>query len=174
MDEKQFAEFARILTRAIQAGATIYLCGNGGSAANASHITNDLVKLVFDRTEYPVNAVCLSDNIPLMTALSNDESYANIFSGQLGRRSGSEEDVLLVLTGSGNSLNISEAVHTANILHQMTTLALTGMGGGHIAGRVDEAIVVESDSMQIIEDVHLAIGHMLVLEVIKSLKGEPV
>lgn len=170
VDENAVSEFASILSNTIRGGFTIFICGNGGSAANAAHIKNDFVKLVFDRTGYPVNCICLNDNVSLMTAITNDEDYKYVFSGQLGRMSVSENNVLLVLTGSGNSCNVVDAAQQAGKYRQMCTLALTGMDGGHIVDCVDHAIIVESDSMQIIEDIHLAIGHMLTLAIIDNLK----
>jgi D-sedoheptulose 7-phosphate isomerase len=173
VDINEIILFADVLTNTIQNGGTIYLCGNGGSAATASHIKNDLVKLVFDRTNYPVNCVCLNDNVPLLTALGNDIKYEAIFSEQLMRLSpDSRTDVLLVLSGSGNSDNITRAVTTARVFHEMQALALTGMGGGKVIELANKTIVVASDCMQVIEDVHLSIGHMLVKAVIHQLTGE--
>jgi len=172
VDENAVTEFGRKLTEAIRTGNTIFLCGNGGSAVNAVHIKNDLVKLVYDETGLPVNCVCLNDSVLLMTALSNDERYENVFSGQLEKMCASFGDVLLVLTGSGNSQNVLEAARVAGETYSMTTLALTGMGGGKVIDLVDQTIVVDSDCMQVIEDIHRAIGHMLVHEVIDNLNGE--
>jgi D-sedoheptulose 7-phosphate isomerase len=133
----------------------VYICGNGGSSSTASHIVNDLKKMC------NIDACCLTDNVPLVTALANDVSYESIFSEQI-LRFGNEEDMLIVLTGSGNSKNLLHAIDVA-ILKNMMVIAFVGADGGEIKELYSDCIQVihtESD-MQHSEDLHLIIGHIL-------------
>lgn len=124
-------------------GATIYLAGNGGSAATASHFANDLGKATKRGGCPPVRVLCLSDNTPWLTALANDEGYDRVFVGQLENfaRPG---DVLLVISASGNSANLVHAVDHARA-RGLVTLALLGFDGGVLMDRVDDRIWLETE-----------------------------
>lgn len=137
-----------------KARGTVYSCGNGGSASTASHFVNDLMKMTGG------NAVCLADNTALLTALANDASYASVFSAQL-LYAARANDLLVVFSGSGDSPNILNAVKEAHEL-RMPVIALSGGTGGQLRNlAATQTLVVDSANMQIIEDVHLAISHML-------------
>ena len=140
-------------------GSRVFLCGNGGSAANANHIVNDLVYAVTERTGSGFDAVSLATNSALLTCLANDVGYENIFSEQLAV-SGQENDLLLVLSGSGSSDNIFNALIMAKKL-KMRTAAILGFDGGVCKEITDLPVHVEVNDMQISEDIQLVVGHMM-------------
>lgn len=145
-----------------QLGATILTCGNGGSAATASHFAGDVTKATRHPLRNPVRALCLSDNVTALTAWANDTTYGQALCEQL-RSLGRPGDVFLPISGSGNSPNVLQAAVEAR-RQKMLMLALCGSGGGQLAAMADVAVVVPSDEMPAIEDVHLAICHVLVNE----------
>jgi D-sedoheptulose 7-phosphate isomerase len=152
-----------ILLRARAEDRTIFFFGNGGSASTASHFVTDIAK-VAGGTEgrgpgKRFRCVSLNDNIPSLTAWANDVNYAAVFSGPLKSLAG-KGDVAVAISGSGNSPNVLEAVRTARAMG-LTTIGLTGMGGGKLKEMVDVALVVPSNSMQHTEDTHLITLHLL-------------
>lgn len=147
-------------------GGRIFLCGNGGSAANAVHLANDLVYAVAEKTGAGIDAVALSANPAVITCLGNDVGYENIYSEQLAV-AGREGDILLVFSGSGNSQNVINAIETART-QNMKTVAVLGFDGGKCKHMVDLPIHFAVDDMQISEDLQLTVGHM----VMKWLKKE--
>ena len=140
-------------------GATIFLAGNGGSAATASHFACDLAKGVRAGGLPPFRVVALTDNVPLMTAWGNDTDYQRIFAEQLATlaRPG---DVLVAISASGNSPNILLAAEAARAAGA-TTLALTGKTGGKLVKLADLAIRVPLDPIEQVEDAHVVIAHSL-------------
>jgi len=140
-------------------GSRVFLCGNGGSAANANHIANDLVYAVTEHTGSGFDAVSLAANSAVLTCLANDVGYENIFSEQLAV-SGRENDLLLVLSGSGNSENILNALTMAKKL-KMRTAGILGFDGGKCKKITDCAVHVDVNDMQISEDIQLVVGHMI-------------
>lgn len=141
----------------------VFIVGNGGSAATASHIACDLSKTVIGRAvAAPVKrfkAVALTDNVPLITAWGNDEGYETIFAQQL-RNLADKDDVLVVITGSGNSPNIVEAVKAAKELG-LKSIGLLGFDGGIVKDLLDHAIVVNSTNYGHLEDAHMALNHLI-------------
>lgn len=148
-----------ILENARKQGKQVFVCGNGGSAATASHFAVDLGKGASLNREPRFKIICLNDNIPWITALGNDFSYDKIFVEQL-KNFGSAGDVLVTISGSGNSPNIIEAVEWANS-SGLITLGLTGRPGGKLGQIAKHPIFVESSHMGRIED-----GHSLILHVV--------
>ena len=148
-----------ILLRARADGRMIFIIGNGGSAATASHMANDLNKGASVPGQPRFRALALTDNVPLITAWANDTRYENVFVEQLANffQSG---DVLLAISGSGNSPNIITAVEWAR-REGAVTIGLTGGTGGRLKGLVDCCLVVPSSSMEQIEDMHLVLAHAL-------------
>ena len=140
-------------------GGQIFLCGNGGSAATASHMANDLGKGASYGRERPFKVIALTDNVPWMTALANDIDYESVFSEQL-RNFARPGDVLIGISGSGNSQNVLNAVQVARE-KGMTTVGLIGFGGGKLAGMVDLSVVVDSHHMGRVEDVHMILVHLI-------------
>ena len=140
-------------------GSRVFLCGNGGSAANANHIANDLVYAVTEHTGSGFDAVSLAANSAVLTCLANDVGYENIFSEQLAV-SGRQNDLLVVLSGSGSSENIINALIMAKKL-KMRTAAILGFDGGKCMKITDCAVHVDVNDMQISEDIQLVVGHMI-------------
>lgn len=126
------------LRRARDEAGTVFLAGNGGSAATASHWANDLGKATKRSGRPPMRVMCLSDNVPWLTALANDEGYDRVFAGQLENfaRPG---DVLIVISASGNSLNLIEAVRMARA-RGLETVALVGFDGGALRSMVTHPV----------------------------------
>ena len=147
----------------------ILICGNGGSASTASHYVTDWVKMSLVLREKKLNAICLSDNIGMLTAYANDVNYDDVYSKQV-ESYGDRGDLLIVVSGSGNSKNILKAVQKAKKL-QMRTIAVVGYDGGQVLGNVDEYFHVPSFDMQICEDVHLMFGHMVMKALVEDCKG---
>jgi len=152
-----------IFLRARSDDRTIFFFGNGGSASTASHFVTDIAKVAGGANvrEKGRRFKCLSlnDNVPGVTAWANDFSYADIFAGQL-RGLAEAGDVVVAISGSGNSPNVLEGVRAAKEIG-CATIGLTGIGGGKLKGLVDVALVVPSNSMQHTEDVHLVTCHLL-------------
>ncbi|MGI0054697.1 MAG: D-sedoheptulose-7-phosphate isomerase [Thermoplasmata archaeon] len=150
------------LRRARREGRTIFFLGNGGSAATASHFVTDIAKATMGKTLEPgrrYRCLALNDNVPSITAWANDFDYDLVFAEQL-RTLGGAGDVVVAISGSGNSPNVLAAVEVARA-GGMFTIGLTGIGGGQLRSMVDVALVVPSNSMQHTEDVHLSICHLL-------------
>lgn len=153
-------ELAIALQKAWQEGRQVFICGNGGSAANAIHMANDLfygIARFIGRPGMKVHA--LSANQSITTCLANDVSYEAIFSEQL-KVYASSSDILIALSGSGNSPNITQALITARDMG-LQTFAVLGYSGGKCLELADIAIHLPVDDMQIAEDTQLIIGHML-------------
>jgi D-sedoheptulose 7-phosphate isomerase len=152
-------EILALLKKARLEGRTIFVFGNGGSASTASHMVCDLAKNT-RQSELPgVRVIGLNDNIPTMTAYANDEGYDRIFSEPL-RALVRKGDLVIALSGSGNSPNVLEGLRTAREAGALT-IGLTGFEGGNLIDLVDICLVVPSNSMERIEDLHLIINHML-------------
>lgn len=150
-----------IMRTARQQGRRIFIFGNGGSSANASHIVTDLVKSAIQPGEPRFRVFCLSDNTPMLTAYANDVSYEAVFAEPLAALA-EPGDVAFALSGSGNSPNVLAALERARALG-LTCIGLTGRDGGKMARLCDVAVIVPSDSMQVIEDAHLVILHAIFL-----------
>ena len=140
-------------------GSTIYICGNGGSAATASHYCCDFNKGVSGEQTNNTNFVCLSDNIPTMTAIANDLSYDEIFSYQLKNRI-KKDDLLIVISGSGNSKNIVKAMEVAKNKGNKI-IGLCGYNGGKVKEMSDICFHVNVNNMQIVEDIHMILDHCM-------------
>jgi D-sedoheptulose 7-phosphate isomerase len=140
-------------------GRTIFLCGNGGSAGNAIHLANDFLYGVgVHNTRGGMHVEALSANPAVITCLANDLGFDRIYSEQL-RVKGQPDDVLIVLSGSGNSPNVVKALETANLIG-MKTFAILGFSGGRCKELAQHPIHFELDDMQIAEDLQLIIGHL--------------
>ncbi len=142
---------------------TIFFFGNGGSASTASHFVTDIAKVAGGTGPRGkgrrFRCLALNDNVPSVTAWANDLDYSTIFAGPL-RSLAEPGDVAVAISGSGNSPNVLEAVRAARAMG-LTTIGLTGIGGGKLKDLVDVALVVPSNSMQHTEDVHLVVLHLL-------------
>jgi D-sedoheptulose 7-phosphate isomerase len=137
------ARIVGLLRVARDGGGTVYLAGNGGSAATASHWANDLGKATKCSGRGSIRVMCLSDNTPWLTALANDEGYERVFAGQLENFAG-PGDVLIVISASGNSPNLVQAVDLANE-RRVATIALVGFDGGVLKERVTQYLWLPTD-----------------------------
>lgn len=151
------AAAADIVT-ALRAGLPLLVCGNGGSAADAQHIAAELVGR-FLRERRGLRVICLADNAPVLTAWANDYSYETVFSRQV-EAYGAPGAVLLGLSTSGNSANVVAAFARAREMG-VTTVAMTGEGGGKLAPLADHLLAVPSRSTPLIQQVHLCLYHYL-------------
>lgn len=138
---------------------TVYLCGNGGSAATASHWANDLCKGTLAESLPRLRAIALTDNVPLMTAWANDSAYENIFASQLANYV-QPLDIVIGISGSGNSRNVLNAIRCAR-QEGALTIGLSGFDGVKLKGLADFCIVVPSNSMEQVEDAHLILTHAI-------------
>jgi len=137
----------------------VFLCGNGGSAGNAVHLANDFLYGVASHVKAPgMRVEALSANTAVLTCLANDLGYEEIFAEQL-RAKAQSDDVLIVLSGSGNSENVVQALRVGNRL-KMSTFAILGYSGGKCAKIARVPIHFPVDDMQIAEDMQLIVGHM--------------
>ena len=154
------AEILGVLERALCDESHVFLAGNGGSAATASHMANDLMKTAAGKSKKRgLCATALSDNAQIVTAIANDESYDVIFSRQL-QMLAHPGDILIIISGSGNSPNILEAVKTAKKMG-LRTIGFLGMDGGEVKDLLDCSIIVPSDDYGPIEDVHVIFNHLI-------------
>lgn len=148
-----------LLEKAFNYGKQVFIAGNGGSAATASHMANDLLMGVSKIKGKGFRALALTDNKALITAIANDISYEEIFSAQL-KELGHPGDLLLVFSGSGNSPNILRLVKLARKM-KIKTIAFLGKQGGLVKSLADCPIIVKSDAYGPIEDVHMLFNHLI-------------
>jgi D-sedoheptulose 7-phosphate isomerase len=158
-DWSPIEELADDIQKCWNEGRRVFLCGNGGSAGNAIHLANDFIYGIAKKTGGGLKAISLSDNSAVITCLANDVGYDYIFSEQLAVQA-EENDLLIVLSGSGNSSNIIHAVEQAKKMH-VKSFAILGYNGGKCRGIVDVPIHFPVDDMQIAEDLQIIVGHML-------------
>lgn len=153
----RFEEFALLLEAAYFEERQVFLMGNGGSASTASHIACDLNKSLSFGKQKRFRAICLNDNLPMLMAYANDFSYEDVFVEPLKNflRAG---DLVVALSGSGNSPNVLKAIEYANS-HGAHTVGLSGFDGGKLAGMAQTAIVAPVHDMQKAEDAHLILFH---------------
>jgi len=135
----------------------VVFCGNGGSAATASHLPADFQKNMFLDGGRAWECLSVVDSIPLLTAWSNDTEYAQVFAGQV-KTWLRPNDILVAISGSGNSPNIVAAIHAAHDCGAIT-LGWSGYGGGKLAELAQHNIVLHSRNMQMVEDAHMVLGH---------------
>ena len=159
LDEKLVSEICEQVLRCWKDGRRLFICGNGGSAANAVHLANDYLYGVGNGEIPGMKVTGLPANEAVMTCLANDVGYEFVFSQQL-RALASEGDILLAFSGSGNSPNIVEALKTARELG-LTSIALLGFSGGKSKDLADVVLHIEINDMQISEDLQLTVGHMI-------------
>lgn len=151
---------AEVLVTAYEDGRALYLFGNGGSASLASHLACDLGKgTAYCNGGKRFRAFALTDNLPTLTAWANDSSYEHVFSEQL-RNFVQAQDVAFAISGSGNSRNVLSALQVAREAGA-TTVGISGFQGGQMKSSCDICVIVPSNNMQIIEDLHLAMAHSI-------------
>jgi D-sedoheptulose 7-phosphate isomerase len=176
LDSDRIEEIVDILINAWKNDKQIFIIGNGGSAAIASHLACDLgkgtLKKIYDTSEKRFRVSSLTDNTPLLTALANDISYENVFAQQLQSHIGMG-DILIVITGSGNSENILKALKVAQD-KKAITIAFLGSDGGKAKNLSDYYIIYEDTHYGRIEDSHSILSHLIccwIREKIDYIKG---
>lgn len=158
-DWKVLEELASDVANVWKNGNQLLFCGNGGSAGNAIHLANDFVYGVAKKTGGGIRALSLSANPAVITCLANDVGYEHIYSEQLAVQ-GKRGDVIIVLSGSGNSPNIVNVLNQAKKM-QIKSYAILGYDGGKCKSLADVPLHFNINDMQISEDMQLVVGHML-------------
>ena len=151
-------EAARTLALCLARGGKILICGNGGSAADAQHLAAEFVNR-FELDRPPLAAIALTTDSSIMTSIGNDFSFEQVFVKQV-QALGVPEDILLGISTSGNSENVVRAMETARE-HGLVTIGLTGRNGGKIAGLSDFLINVDAESTALVQEIHIAVAHLL-------------
>ena len=159
IDKASLSQVMNILEQARLDGRQIFIMGNGGSGATASHYCCDFNKGISIHKDKRYRMICLNDNIPTMMAYANDLSYADVFVGPL-QNFYQEGDVVLGISGSGNSENVVRAIQWAKE-HGAITIAFTGYNGGKLKQIADYGVHVPVDDMQITEDLHMILDHCM-------------
>ncbi len=157
ISDVQIENSAKYVLDALKKKCSVFICGNGGSGSNANLFAAAMSKIVMDTCH--IRVISLNSNMAIITNVAESLNYNNVFSMQIANLA-HDSDLLIAISGSGNSPNILEAVTTAKDLG-MNTIGLTGMGGGKLSSMVDFPIVVNSDNMELIETIHTVILHAI-------------
>jgi D-sedoheptulose 7-phosphate isomerase len=166
IDPAQVQALADAIFQCYEKRATVFVIGNGGSGSNASHFCEDLGKCTLRREDFDnddkkrLRIISLTDNTPYILAWANDEGFDRVFSEQL-KNLANPGDLLIAISGSGNSPNILRAVEWAN-RHGVTTFGCTGFGGGKLKGMAQKCFHIVLDDMGIVESIHLTAFHWIV------------
>ncbi len=163
-------QMARVITTALKKGRKVVFFGNGGSAADAQHISAELVGK-FKRARPALRASALTTNTSILTAIGNDVGFDEIFSRQV-QATLEPEDVAVGISTSGRSANVIKGVEEARRIGAKT-IALTGSGGGLLGSRCDHIVIVPSDDTQRIQECHIMIGHIVCELIDETLAHEP-
>ena len=176
IDQQQMRRWSDILFDAWDQGQFVYVIGNGGSGTTATHICEDLGKSSLrecdlqDESKKRLKIMSLTDNLGWILAVGNDVGYEDIFVQQL-MNYGQPGDVLLAISGSGNSPNILKAVDWAN-RHQLKTFGLTGFSGGKLKEMQQDGLHVDLQDMGMVESIHLALFHWVLNDVFARINQE--
>lgn len=164
LDKKQIEQVIHMLTQAYLKNKKVFILGNGGSASTASHMACDLGKgtlqRIYDKDEKRFRVISLTDNVAVMTAFANDLSFDEIFIQQL-RNLIEKDDVVIAISGSGNSKNVIKAVEYANSCGAETIGFLGFKTGGKLAQLVTIPVIVNSQHYGPIEDIHCILNHVI-------------
>lgn len=170
LDIQTIENFVELLLQTRDQEKNIFIFGNGGSAATASHVTGDFLKGISYGLDKRFRVICLSDNVSGLTAISNDLGYDEIFVEQL-KSYLQQDDLVIGISGSGNSANVVKAMEYAG-MQGAKTIALCGYKGGRIRELADLVVHVPINDMEITEDIHVIIFHAVKQALNKKLKGE--
>lgn len=172
LDYNAIANVSECFLNARQRGSTIFFAGNGGSAATASHFSQDLSEVGRKAKVRSFKTLSLTDNVPFITAVGNDYGYDKVFSIQLLELF-NKGDILVAISASGNSPNVIEAVKYANE-NGGTTIGLVGFDGGRLSELCDHVIHVISNKGEYgpVEDIHLILNHMITSHLMLTLQNE--
>jgi|SRR3989338_14338 len=169
LNRDEINQLAEVLLDAYAKNANIYICGNGGSASTASHFACDINKGVSYGLEKRFKVISLNDNVATIMAYSNDVHYDDVFIEQL-KNFIQKDDIVIGISGSGNSKNVLKAIEFANDNGNITC-GLTGYNGGKLKEIARYSVNANFDDMQISEDIHLMLTHLLMKITRKSLTG---
>jgi len=167
IDRNEIEKAIRLLIDARDAKRNIFIMGNGGSAATASHFTGDFNKGLSLNQEKKFRFICLNDNLPTMLSLANDVDYNSVFIEQL-KNFMEKGDVVIGISGSGNSKNVVLAVEYAKECGN-TVIGLTGYNGGQLKELADVRLHVPLDNMQIVEDFHMVFAHLMMYVIMQTM-----
>jgi D-sedoheptulose 7-phosphate isomerase len=159
LPQDQIAQIIRTLEQARLERRQIFLIGNGGSAATASHFANDLLKSTVTEGKPRMKVIALTDNVPIMMAYANDCGYETIFAEQLDALA-APGDIVVAFSGSGLSPNVIRALDLAR-QRGLTTIGVTGRDGGEMRERCDICLIAPCQPMEQIEDVHVVLCHLI-------------
>lgn len=169
VDPKEVEFISDKIYQSMKSGKKLMIFGNGGSAADAQHIVGEFVcRFLKDRK--PLPAIALTTNTTNLTAISNDYSYEDVFSRQV-EALGQKGDVAIGITTSGTSPNVLKAIRKAKEMG-IYTIGLTGRDGGKLKDVADKTIIIKSDKTSIIQEVHIAVGHLISLIVEERMFGQ--
>ena len=171
LDYEEISKAMNALVDCYENGGTVYVFGNGGSSATASHMVCDFNKGVSMKKSKKFNFVCLSDNTPILTALANDVSYDDVFAYQIEKIL-NKNDLVLAISGSGNSKNIIKACNVAKEAG-VKIIGMTGYDGGKLFEMADYHLHAPINDMMKAEDIHMSFDHMMatiLLNVLDDLK----
>lgn len=169
LDQEEINRALNLLAETMEREGTIYVFGNGGSSATASHFQNDFNKGVSEHTEKKFRFICLNDNVPTIMAVANDIGFDEVFRFQLVGKV-LPKDVIFAISGSGNSKNVLNAVEYAKACG-CKIIGLTGFSGGRLRELSDISLHVPINSMQITEDVHMIFDHLMMSVFYKTMCG---
>lgn len=159
INKQDLSQVMNLLEIARNEGKQVFIMGNGGSAATASHFVCDFNKGISLNKNKRYKFICLNDNVPTMMAYANDLSYGDIFVGPL-QNFYQKGDVVIGISGSGNSENVVRAMQWARD-NGAVTIALTGYSGGKLARIAEFGVNIPVDDMQITEDLHMVLDHCM-------------
>jgi D-sedoheptulose 7-phosphate isomerase len=148
---------AELIVKTLQGGGTIFWCGNGGSASDSQHLAAELIGR-YNKNRKPIRSISLSSDAAVMTCISNDFGYDDLFARQL-EGLGKKGDILIAITTSGNSQNILNAINQAKKM-QIHSIGLLGKGGGEAKLICDNAIIVPSQTTARVQEMHILFGHI--------------
>ena len=172
LDRESIVSFINLLIETYNNEGTIYMFGNGGSGANATHFCGDLLKGVSYGLDKRFKAVCLNDNRPAFEAIANDCSYEDVFVEQI-KNFLKKEDLVIGISGSGNSANVVKALEYSNS-KGVKTVAICGFDGGRIKQIAKLAVHVNINDMEISEDIHSTITHCVKKILIKRFQDRSI
>jgi len=171
LEMSQIERLSELIEETYHAGRFVFICGNGGSGANASHLCEDLAKCTLRDFENQkrLKVLSLTDNTAGIMAWANDEGFDRIFVEQL-KNLASPDDLLLAISGSGNSPNILKAVEWAN-KNGLTTVGVTGFGGGKLKPLAHYNVHAGIDDMGIVESLHQVVFHWIIDDIYRRISG---
>lgn len=169
LDTDAINEALNLLAGTMEKEGTIYIFGNGGSSATASHFQNDFNKGISEHTEKKFRFQCLNDNVATLMAVANDIGFEEVFRFQLEGKL-KPEDVVIAISGSGNSPNVIHAVEYARG-QGVRVIGLTGYNGGKLRQLSDISLHAPVNSMQITEDIHMIFDHLMMSVFYKTMCG---